>query len=924
MLNFIQGGISEMGENKRRRTNQKTQQYQIKKSKKSENKQKKGKKKHPKLKKVILIIFAILILLVLTAIGAVAGIFFSDKWKIEKGDLMITEQNSSVYDAENNYLGQLIGNENRIIIPLSEMGEYIPKAFVAIEDERFDEHSGIDFKRTLGATVQYILHRGSSSYGGSTITQQLVKNMMKDKDDEGFAGAERKIREMSRAYQIEQMLSKNQILELYLNEIFMGGSNIHGVESASQYYFAKSAKELSLAQSAFLAGINDGPNLYNPYGEDSHKELITRRTKTVLGKMKELGKINEEEYNGAVEEVEKGFEFKRGETSQASNLSFLAIEAISEAAADLAELKDVDFETAKMMLKSGGYKLYTTLQPDVQKAVDKEFDKTSYVTTKTETVKDKEGNSKKVTYTAQASMTIMNYRTGEVVAMAGSLGKEQNNNSWNLATRNSRQPGSSIKPLANIAPGLQEKVITAATVYDDTRTTFGKDFSPKNSTGYKGLCTVRKAIEASSNVVNVKILYNVGFNTAVKYLNNFGLTGYGEADKIPSLGIGGTSGGTNTYQMAAAYGAIANKGEYIEPTCYKRLEDSNGKTIVEPKQEKRRILSEENAYILSDILTGPVKGSDGTARICAISGMDVAAKTGTTDAAGDKWLCGFTPYYSASVWYGYREQVIPVSYPNAAKQLWKAVMTEVHKGLKNATFEKPSNIVSATICKTSGKLATSACKSTYTEYFVKGTVPDKCDGHVIVKLCKASGKVATTFCPEVEEKVYTAKPEKENNAAWKTNGSDKYNIPKETCPLHTAETSKIAVVNVVGKTEEEAKTALAGLNIQVIYEHNAAIANGKVIRQSLAPDTKVDKGVTIVITVNKLSGTSETPGGNTQTPSTKPTTPTTPETPTTPSTPNAKTQTPTVPEKPNNTSTTGNNQTPGETTSTNTTQTTNP
>ena len=380
-----------MGKEKTKNKTKKTTQYQIKASKNSGEKRKKGKKKHSKLKKAILIFIIIIMLIILAAAGMIAGIFFSDKWKIEKDDLIITQQNSSVYDSEGNYLGQLVGDENRIIIPLSEMGDYIPKAFVAIEDERFEEHSGIDIKRTIGATVQYILKGGSSSYGGSTITQQLVKNMMEDKEDEGLAGAERKIREMSRAYQIEKMLSKNQILELYLNKIFMGGT-IYGVESASQYYFAKSAKELSLAQSAFLAGINNAPNAYNPYDEeDDHTELITRRTKIVLAKMKELEKITEEEYTKAIEEVEKGFKFERGETSKKTELPFLALEAISEAASDLAKEKEIDYKAAYDMIESGGYKLYITLDKDVQAAVDKEMKKTTYVTTKTETVKDKNG-----------------------------------------------------------------------------------------------------------------------------------------------------------------------------------------------------------------------------------------------------------------------------------------------------------------------------------------------------------------------------------------------------------------------------------------------------------------------------------------------------------------------------------------------------
>ena len=208
-----------------------------------------------------------------------AAIFFGDTWNITEDDLVIKMQNSITYDSEGNQFHELAGEENRKIIPLNEMGEYIPKAYVAIEDERFYKHSGIDLYRTAGAIFTYITNGGSSSFGGSTITQQLVKNLMED-DDDSIA---RKIREWSRAYKVEQMLSKSQILELYLNEIFVGGQ-CYGVESGAKYYFSKSAKDLSLAEAAFLAGINDSPNYYNPFGEEDKTETINNKTKLVLRK----------------------------------------------------------------------------------------------------------------------------------------------------------------------------------------------------------------------------------------------------------------------------------------------------------------------------------------------------------------------------------------------------------------------------------------------------------------------------------------------------------------------------------------------------------------------------------------------------------------------------------------------------------------
>lgn len=247
--------------------------------------------------------------------------------------------------------------------------------------------------------------------------------------------------------------------------------------------------------------------------------------------------------------------------------------------------------------------------------------------------------------------------------------------------------------------------------------------------------------------------------------------------------------------------------------------------------------------------------------------MDVACKTGTTDNEADKWLCGYTPYYTAATWYGYENTNAYSAYKETAKNLWATVMKSAHKDLKNKRFTKPSNVVTARVCRTSGKAATQECKSTYTEYFVKGTVPKACDGHVAVKLCKQTGKVATQYCPETEEKFYTAKPEKEQNAVWKVQGKDKYKVPTEECTVHTEESSKITVVNVVGKPEAEAKTALTGLMIQVIYETHSDKTDGVVIRQSLAEGTRVEKGVAIVLTVNKLNGGSSS-GENTQNPDT--------------------------------------------------------
>ena len=835
--------------------------------------EKKKNRKHPKLRKFIKIFIIICILLCLAAVGVFAAIFFGDTWNITEEDLVIKMQNSSTYDSEGNLLHEIRGEENRKIIPLSEMGEYIPKAYVAIEDERFYKHCGIELYRTAETIFTYIVIGGSSSFGGSTITQQLVKNTMKD-DDDTIA---RKIREWSRAYKVEQMLSKSQILELYLNRIFVGGQMVCGVESGAKYYFNKSAKELSLAESAFMAGINDSPNYYDPFGEEDKSEIIKNKTKLVLDKMLEVKDengntfITQEEHDAAVAEVEAGLKFEQGEFSEKSDLSFLEVEAINEVIEDLMEKDDVDYDTAYSMVYNNGYKIYTTQDSDIQDRMEEEYLKDKYLKDAT-TEKGKKEDAH-----SQSGMVIIDHTNGQVVGCVGGLGDDSPTYGLDRAT-SERQQGSAMKPLAAVGPALEEGVITAATIYDDSITKFGGE-TFTNSTGYDGLITVRKGIEKSSNIVNMKIISNLGPSKAVEFLNEIGMNQINESDAVLSLALGGATHGSSPLQMAAGYAMIANGGEYIEPTFYTKVEDSDGNVVLETTQETKRVMSEANAYILSDILTTPVTGSDGTAGICAISGMDVAAKTGTTTSMKDRWLCGFTPYYAAATWFGYDEpETIYFSdrgMYNPAMNIWANIMDDIHEDLDGKRFEEPDNIVSARICLDSGKVATEECTHTYTEIFVSGTVPGKCDGHKKVEICKETGKLATEYCPEVEEKTYLSTPEKEINPNWETNVGNKYKEITETCDKHTEETMAITVENVVGLTEAQAKTKLTGLTIQTVYESDSTKASGVVLKQSVEVGTKLKKGDTITITVNEIT-TPETP--------TTPTEPTTPETPTTPNT----------------------------------------
>lgn len=798
-------------------------------------------RRHPKFKIFVRILIILVVLAVIVGGGIIAGLIFGDKWKINKDDLILSNINTTIYDKDGNEIASVSGDEKRRIVHINDIPQIVQDAFISIEDETFYKNNGVNWKRTIGATVSWIINRGNSTRGGgSTITQQLVKNLMQDDDNQGAAGAERKIREISRAYQVSKILSKQQILELYLNIIFMGG-DVYGVQLGSQYYFNKPVQELDLAEAAFLAGINHSPNSYNPYGETDNSEKIKKRTKTVLVKMKELGKISEEEYNTAVAKVDNGLTFEKGSTTSNSTMTYLAKAALNQVVRQFAEEKDVTIKYAETKIYGGGYKIYTTQDSNIQSIMDEVYHDEDYIVYGSE-------------QHAQSAMVVIDHKTGQVVGCMGGLGSDSDSNGLNRATQSTRQPGSSIKPIASIAPSLESGIITASTIYDESRTRFG-DYTPTNSG--LGLITVRKAIEVSANTTEVKIMSELGPKNSIEFMRKLGITSLLTASDNPehndenlALVLGGVTNGISPLEMAGAYATIANNGVYITPIFYTRVEDSAGIVELEAKQEKRRVISEANAYILQSILTGPVIGSGGTASGCRISGMDVGAKTGTTTKNLDRWLCGFTPYYTGATWYGFdNNEKINTRY-NPSSRIWAAVMKKVHSGLEGARFERPSNVVTAIVCKDSGKVATDACTNTYTEYFAQGTVPKKCDGHKVLTICTDTGKIANEYCPNKEEKTYTARPEKEDTTLWKTEDSDKYDIPTEVCTEHKKSTVKM--INVVGLTKDEALNKLKALGLKITVETKESDKKeGTVLSQGKAEGTELTEGATVTITVSK-------------------------------------------------------------------------
>ena len=609
------------------------------------------------------------------------------------------------------------------------------------------------------------------------------------------------------------MISKDQILELYLNILFVGGEgNLHGVELGAEYYFNKSAKDLSLAECAYMAGINSSPMSYNPFDTSTdNTEKIKNKTKTVLEKMKELEYINDEEYNTAVAEVDNGLNFQKGEISTGSNYSYHTDAVLDQVINQVMEERGVSRQIAENYVYSSGLTIYSTVDANIQARLEEEYQKEKYI----KSGRDKNADGTLVNDHTQSGMAIIDYKTGNVVGIAGGLG-EKDAAGWNRATHMRRQQGSAIKPIADVAPALEEGIITPATIYDDVKTNFGGDYEPKNEgDDYDGLINIRQFIAVSHNIPALKIMKELSPAKSLEYLNKMGMTSLTkEQDNVLSLAIGGSSNGSSPLEMAAAYGTIANDGVYITPTFYTKVVDSSGNTVLTPKQEQTRVFSEQTAYLTKSITEEPVTASNGTATYCKISGMDVVAKTGTTDDSYDRWLCGFTPYYAAATWFGYdtNEEVRGFS-QNPAGQIWDAVMTDIHKNLENATFTKPSGIVEQTVCRKTGCLATTGCTDTYKEMFASNNLPEKCQGHGSQQICSESGLVATAYCSQycqVTTNTYGAVVPKEQLSLWTPVGGRKSSSGTRVdgvCTIHTKPKEEEKPVEPVTNTTNTSNTS---------------------------------------------------------------------------------------------------------------------
>lgn len=612
--------------------------------------------------------------------------------------------------------------QNRIWSSLDTIPKYLQDAAVAIEDKRFEKHHGVDLRGTVRAILSTLTGRGVQ--GGSTITQQLIKNVTGDNQNT----VKRKVTEIYRALELEKRYSKDQILEAYLNRIYMGQS-CYGVEAASRTYFGKSVSELTLAQCASLIAITNNPSQFGPFEGEWSREQNRSRQLLVLDAMLDQEKISQQEYDAAkAEEVifTNGYsntgnyfgDVVAAQTTQdepdavetvttyKARNSYFTDALIEDVIEALMEEYGYDYNTAQSALFSKGYKVYTTQNYEYQKIAESVFEdlsNTPYTRT------DSKGGTEQL----QGAITIIDPYTGYVVAMVGGTGAKTADRGWNWAT-SVRPCGSAAKPISTYAPALDQGVITGASTIDDFPVMLLNDTPyPKNDNGrFMGLATVRTALVKSLNTCAVRVNMMLGTWNSYDFMTSrLGFTTLTQADseQVGAMALGGYARGVTTEEMAAAYGAFVNEGIYTRPRTFTRVEDSDGNVVLENEIKSNVAMKSSTAALMNSILQDVV--TRGTGSSAAFSGMTLAGKTGTTNDLRDRYFVGYSPYYVGACWVGYESNSrVSSGGVNPAAALWNKVMSQIHAGLENKSFFSSSDLVQVSVCADSGMLATALCE----------------------------------------------------------------------------------------------------------------------------------------------------------------------------------------------------------------------
>lgn len=768
------------------------------KDKEGRNKRNKNKKPPSKSKKYfknfLLTILITGLIVAMAGIGYVVAVI-KNAPELDVTAILNLNQPSMLYDNKEEFIDILPTQEERYVIKYDQMPQNLVNAFISIEDERFRSHKGFDPIRLIAATlrdVKVLITGEGGLHGASTITQQLLKNTIlyseASSENHILDSVNRKIKEIYLSLRLEKELNKDQIIEAYLNTIPLSGY-VYGVEAASKYFFGKPANELTLPECAYLAGITQAPTTYSAYNTEAEGYPYTyiNRTKTVLSKMKELGYISEQEYTDAFAFVDGNqFAFKPEVIDYRVKQEWFVYPALDQVREDLKEkYKYTDDEVNKLFM-NGGLKIYTTLDQEKQNAVQAALnDRTNLHVEKDENGEYTDQYSEEGVPLLQAAATVMDYRTGHVVALVGGRG-DQPANSLNRAYDDLKPIASTTKALTVYSAAIDTKIMTAGTPIDDApisndlKNKYG--FPSLNNYNFKfdGFITPRDAIAFSKNITSVKTVDKIGMETALDYGRKAGIK-YNDtsAHSMSAIALGQHSNdvgenrdGGNTTLLASAFGSFGNNGVRIEPILYTKVTDSTGKVILEKEAKKTQLYSPQTAFIMYNILKEPLIRFD--AGGAKFSDMPVSGKTGTTEMVDHFWFAGLTPYYSASVWIGYDMPQHMSGYSSAAADLFGAVMRPLHEGLEVTELQEPSGIVRSTICIDSGKLATDLCyldqrpDRVRKEMFIEGTQPNAvCDVHVMVRVNKNNNKLATENTPKglIVDRVFIKKDNASVDAA---------------------------------------------------------------------------------------------------------------------------------------------------------------
>ena len=583
-------------------------------------------------------------------------------------------QSSTIYYQDANgawkELTTFYGSEDRIWVDGDEIPQHMKDALVAIEDKRFYKHKGVDWFRTAHAALN--MFTGGSTFGGSTITQQLIKNLTQQDD----ITVQRKLLEIFQALDFEKDYDKEEILEWYLNAVCFG-EGCYGVQTAAQTYFGKDAKDLSVAEAAAIVGITNLPTYYDPfYSVENNKA----RQEDVLREMYKQGYLNKDEYEQAKAEE---LDFVRGENepSRATPYSYYEEVVISDVIRDLAEVKGISTEAARRLVYNAGYEIYACIDMDMQAKVD------AIYTDLDALPKPRNGTNSQL----QSGIVIIDQYTGEIKALCGGTGEKTISFGLNRATKTTRPPGSSIKPIAVYGPAVEYGLISPSTLVLDADDEHVKlshtSWYPKNSPNtYDGIITILTALQKSKNTVSAQIMDKLTPSASYDFLTSrLGIVSLIDADAdYAALALGQPHYGITVREMAQAYTALANDGTFTYARSYSMVKDRDGKIILDNQPRTQTAFSQNTARTMTYMLQNAA--TYGTGYESRLSNMPVAGKTGTTTDNRDRWFCGYTPYYTCAVWTGYDTPEYMSFSGNPATQIWQMVMESIHKDLARKEF----------------------------------------------------------------------------------------------------------------------------------------------------------------------------------------------------------------------------------------------